>query len=117
MDDERKTKKQLINELAEMRQLSPPSKPEISDETLAKWQRIVDLMAKTVGVPAGLIMKIDPPQIEVFVASATEGNPYEKGERADLDTGLYCETVMAQRSPLTGSRCSRRPELGPQSRY
>ena len=146
MEDERKTKKQLINELVEMRQriaelkkreaerkraeeelkvldarvaglergvlgdarfdnatpahISPPSKPEIPDETLAKWQRIVDLMARIVGVAAGLIMKIDPPQIEVFVASATEGNPYEKGERADLGTGLYCETVMAQRSPL-----------------
>ncbi len=45
-------------------------------------------------------MKIDPPQIEVFIASSTKGNPYEKGERADLNTGLYCETVMSQRSRL-----------------
>ena len=75
-------------------------KPEISDELIAKWQRIVDLMARTVGVPAGLIMKVDPPQIEVFISSATKGNPYKKGERADLNTGLYCETVMKQRSPL-----------------
>jgi PAS domain S-box-containing protein len=75
-------------------------KPEIPDELIAKWQRIVDLMARTVGVPAGLIMKVDPPQIEVFISSVTEGNPYMKGERADLNTGLYCETVMKQRSPL-----------------
>jgi DNA-binding CsgD family transcriptional regulator len=34
------------------------------------------------------------------VASASPGNPYESGERARLDTGLYCETVMAQRSCL-----------------
>jgi PAS domain S-box-containing protein len=75
-------------------------KPNIPDEVTVKWQRIVDLMAKTVGVPAGLIMKVDPPQIEVFISSATEGNPYKQGERADLNTGLYCETVMKQRSPL-----------------
>jgi PAS domain S-box-containing protein len=75
-------------------------KPAIPDEVILKWQRIVDLMAKTVGVPAGLIMRVDPPQIEVFVSSETGGNPYEQGERADLDSGLYCETVMKQRSPL-----------------
>ena len=77
-----------------------PSKPPVPDNIIARWQRIVDTMAEIVGVPTGLIMRIDPPQIEVFVASSTEGNPYEKGERADLDTGLYCETVMAERSPL-----------------
>jgi PAS domain S-box-containing protein len=75
-------------------------KPDIANEVIGKWQRIVDLMAKTVGVPAGLIMRVDPPQIEVFVSSETGGNPYEQGERADLDSGLYCETVMKQRSPL-----------------
>ncbi|MCD4821533.1 MAG: PAS domain S-box protein [Methanococcoides sp.] len=75
-------------------------KPEIPDETVTKWQRIVDQMAKVIGVPAGLIMKVDPPQIEVFLSSATEDNPYEKGERADLNTGLYCETVMKQRRQL-----------------
>ncbi|MBW1852495.1 MAG: PAS domain-containing protein, partial [Deltaproteobacteria bacterium] len=37
---------------------------------------------------------------EVLLASDTEGNPYEKGERADLNTGLYCETVMNQCDPL-----------------
>jgi PAS domain S-box-containing protein len=75
-------------------------KPDIPDEVAVKWQRIVDLLARTVGVPAGLIMKVDPPQIEVFISSATDGNPYKQGERADLNTGLYCETVMKQRSPL-----------------
>ncbi|UGV41433.1 PAS domain S-box protein [Methanococcoides orientis] len=75
-------------------------KPEIPDEIVVKWQRIVDQMAKVISVPAGLIMKVDPPQIEVFLSSATEDNPYEKGERADLNTGLYCETVMKQRRQL-----------------
>jgi len=78
----------------------PPYKLDIPDEIIIKWQRVVDLMAKTVGVPTGLIMRVDPPQIEVFLSSSTEGNPYTKGEREDLQAGLYCETVMNQRSPL-----------------
>ena len=80
--------------------MSVKSKPVITDVMLAKWQRVVDLMARVVNVPAGLIMKVDPPQIEVFISSSTKGNPYERGERANLDTGLYCETVMAERAPL-----------------
>lgn len=75
-------------------------KPSIPDETFIKWQRIVDLMAEVIDVPAGLIMKVDPQQIEVFITSATKDNPYKKGERADLGTGLYCETVMAERNSL-----------------
>jgi PAS domain S-box-containing protein len=85
-------------------------KPDIPDELIAKWQRIVDLMAKTLGVPAGLIMKVDPPQIEVFISSASTGNPYTQGERADLNTGLYCETVMKQRSPLLVPDARRDPQ-------
>lgn len=75
-------------------------KPDIPDKIVAKWQKIVDLMSKVIGVPAGLIMKVHPKEIEVFVSSGTEGNPYEKGEKAQLKTGLYCETVMAQRRQL-----------------
>ncbi len=75
-------------------------KPEIPTGIVDKWQRLLNLMAEIVGVPAGLIMKIDPPEIEVYISSKTEGNPYHKGERANLNTGLYCETVMQKREPL-----------------
>jgi PAS domain S-box-containing protein len=45
-------------------------------------------------------MRVEPPNIKVFVSSETKGNPYEKDEVACLDTGLYCETVMKTRQPL-----------------
>jgi signal transduction histidine kinase len=73
---------------------------EVPDAYLKKWQKTVDLMAHIFEVPAGLIMRVFPTEIEVFLSSQTEGNPYEKYERADLNTGLYCETVMAQRDML-----------------
>jgi len=73
---------------------------EIPDNYFEKWQKTVDLMAHVFDVPAGLIMRIFPTEIEVFVSSQTDSNPYEKEEKADLNTGLYCETVMATRDQL-----------------
>lgn len=73
---------------------------DVPPECVQKWQRTVDLMAAIFDVPAGLIMRVLPSQIEVLLASQSSGNPYETGEKADLNTGLYCETVMATREPL-----------------
>jgi len=65
-----------------------------------KWQKTVDLMAHIFDVPAGLIMRVLPTEIEVFISSHTNHNPYEVDEKAPLNTGLYCETVMAKREML-----------------
>ena len=75
-------------------------KHKVPNNYLEKWQNTVDLIAKTLDVPAGLIMRVSAEEIEVLVASETEGNPYEPTEKADLNTGLYCETVMSTRSQL-----------------
>jgi len=69
-------------------------------EILRKWQGIVDLLADIVRVPSALVMRVEPPNIKVLVASESEGNPYEPDEEARLNTGLYCETVMNTRRPL-----------------
>ncbi|MDB4743390.1 sigma 54-interacting transcriptional regulator [Planctomicrobium sp.] len=69
-------------------------------ENILKWQKTVDLMAAIFDVPAGLIMRVLPTQIEVLLASNSSGNPYKVGEKADLNTGLYCETVMAEQEQL-----------------
>ena len=75
---------------------STPVPPEI----VRKWQEIVDLTAEIMHVPSALIMRVEPPNIKVFISSETNGNPYEREEVASLDTGLYCETVMNTRQPL-----------------
>jgi PAS domain S-box-containing protein len=72
----------------------------IPDATLAKWQRIVDLMARVLEVPAALITRVGTEQLEVLLASDSEGNPYVRGGKEDLDTGLLCEAVMARRQKL-----------------
>ncbi len=75
--------------------------PAITDITLTSWQNIVDLMAEICRVPAGLIMRITGRDIEVFVSSQTEGNPYHVGDREVVaGSGLYCEHVIRTRAPL-----------------
>lgn len=75
-------------------------KPQILDSMQNKWQSLIDTAARIVNVPSGLIMRLNEETIEVFLASNTDGNPYEKGEKAELIYGLYCETVIGTQNKL-----------------
>ena len=61
---------------------------QVPEEIMQKWQEIVDLLADIVHVPSALIMRVEPPNIKVLVSSESQGNPYEPGEAAALNTGL-----------------------------
>ncbi|MFW6282361.1 MAG: PAS domain S-box protein, partial [bacterium] len=65
----------------------------IPEKIINNWQKIVDIMAELTGVTAGLIMKVNPPYIEVFRSSHTEDNPYTAGDKEKL-AGFYCEEVI-----------------------
>ena len=70
-------------------------------EIVEEWQGIVDLMARIIQVPAALIMRLHKGDLEVFVSSNTEGNPYKVGEKEVMEnSGLYCETVVKRKSML-----------------
>src|SRR5882672_3727120 len=73
---------------------------QVPSEIVEKWQEIVDLLAEIMKVPSALIMRVEAPNIEVFVSSESKGNPYHPHEIACLNTGLYCETVMSTRKSL-----------------
>jgi signal transduction histidine kinase len=93
-----------VEEVAPCRNEVLPSdhpEPPIPDPILEKWQKIVNLMAELLGVPAGLIMRILGEDIHVFVSSATQGNPYHPGESEHFSgSGLYCETVVTKNHEL-----------------
>src|SRR5262245_17085574 len=76
------------------------STAEVPFETVQKWQKIVNIIAEIIHVPSALVMKVEPPNIKVFVSSESHSNPYERNELAPLNTGLYCETVMKTRQSL-----------------
>jgi transcriptional regulator with GAF, ATPase, and Fis domain len=74
---------------------------EVPPKLLEKWQKITDILAEMLAVPAGLIMRCQGDEIEVLVASASPGNPYHPGEKEALPgSGLYCETVIKTRQML-----------------
>ena len=74
---------------------------DIPDAKLTAWQEIVDTMADIIGIPAGLIMRLNDPDIEVLVSSKGEDNPYHPGDREKVwGSGLYCETVIKSRDKL-----------------
>jgi len=76
------------------------NKPRISSEAVTKWQRILNLMAKIVEVPAGLIMNITEESMVVFLKSQNKENPYPEGGSDTLGHGLYCETVIGKDKEL-----------------
>lgn len=75
--------------------------PEFSEKILQEWQGIVDLMARIINVPAGLIMRINEDDLEVFISSESKNNPYKVGDKEHmLGSGLYCETVIENQTSL-----------------
>jgi len=79
----------------------PEIKIDIPENTLNKWQNIVDIMAELIGIPAALIMRLVESDIEVFVSSRSDGNPYRPGDHEHfIGSGLYCETVISTNDKL-----------------
>lgn len=73
----------------------------VPEDVQENWRQIVDILAQVCGVPAALIMRLNHPDIEVFIAARSEGNPYHEGDReAIADSGLYCETVIRDKQKL-----------------
>ena len=67
----------------------------------ADWQTVVNLMGEIMNVPAGLVMRFAQGEIEVFVRSDSQANPYQLEEKEKLEgSGLYCETVIKQQRLL-----------------
>ncbi len=79
--------------------------PEIAipPDVLRKWQRIVDLLANIVHVPAAVVCKLEPPDFtyyRIVANSSSEGNPFRMDETFSMDIGTFCETVIKNREPL-----------------
>lgn len=80
--------------------ITSDDKPEITEEMQNKWQKILDLAAKIIGVPSGLITRLNEHDLEVFLTSRTEGNIFEPQLKLELGLGWYCENVTGTREQL-----------------
>ena len=94
----RKKAKDKLRKIAiDKRDITVPKK------VIQKRQSFVNIMAEIIEVPAALIMKVDPPYIEVFRSAESSNNPYKVGDREHL-AGLYCEEVMKTRGVKGGKK-------------
>ncbi|HOX32585.1 MAG TPA: histidine kinase dimerization/phosphoacceptor domain -containing protein, partial [Spirochaetales bacterium] len=75
-------------------------KPAISGRILDRWQGIVDLVARIMRVPTGLITRFTEENLEILVASRGAGNPYKRDDRDRLGIGMFCETVAGRRREM-----------------
>lgn len=87
--------------------ITSADKPKISDELQKKWQKVLDLAAKIIGVPSGLITKLHEDKLEVYLTSKTDNNIFEQNLKLDLGLGWYCENVAGTRSELVISNANK----------
>ncbi len=80
--------------------ITSDDKPEIPEDVERKWQKIIDLAAKIIGVPSGLINKLNEETLEVFLSSRTVNNIFEKNLNLKLGLGWYCENVAGNKKEL-----------------
>ena len=72
----------------------------INQDVLSIWQTKVDLLEDLMKVSAVLIMKLHPHELEVFVRSMNDENPYSVGDRGELNIGSYCDSVVASKAKV-----------------
>lgn len=70
------------------------------EELRLKWQHLLDVLQSVTGVPAALVMRTHPGEIEVFTRSSNPDNAYKAREHIALGAGLYCEQVLRTRAEL-----------------
>ncbi len=81
--------------------INPDFSELVDEEMLQKWQKMINLVADIYDVKAGLIMRITEENMEVFLRSENEDNPYPKDGKDHLGHGLYCETVIGENGKLS----------------
>jgi GAF domain-containing protein len=80
---------------------NPFNRINLIGDILETWQSMLDLAAELLAVPAGLITRIDGPEIEIFLSSHSQNNPYQEGFKTQYpDSGFYCEWVAKNRKTM-----------------
>ena len=72
----------------------------ITNEVIAKWQSMVNLMAEVFGMPAGFIVCLNEKGFEVIIANQNEKNPYPSGVIIKHDVNIFCRKVVEECKPL-----------------
>ena len=82
-------------------QANPFNREKLTADVLQEWQSLLNVAAELLGVPAGLITRIDGKVIEILLSSESKGNPYTAGYTTHYpDSGWYCERTLKSNNLL-----------------
>lgn len=74
---------------------NPFNRKNLTADLLGEWQHLLDNSAEILGVPAGLITRVDDREIEILLSSKTPGNPYAADYKTQYpESGWYCEHTL-----------------------
>jgi len=59
---------------------NPFNREKLTEDVLKEWQNLLNGAAEILGVPAGLITRVDGNEIEILLSSESEGNPLDRGQ-------------------------------------
>jgi c-di-GMP phosphodiesterase len=77
---------------------NPFDREKLAGDVLNEWQNLLDETAEILGVPAGLITRVDGKEIEILLSSKTQGNPYPAACTSPYpNSGWYCEHTLKSR--------------------
>ncbi|WP_300463831.1 GAF domain-containing protein [Desulfobacula sp.] len=78
---------------------NPFNRKTLTEDVLKEWQNLLNETAEILGVPAGLITRVDGKEIEILLSSETDGNPYLVPCTSQYpDSGWYCEHTLRSRT-------------------
>lgn len=78
--------------------VNPFDRKKLTEDVLKEWQNLLDGAAEILGVPAGLITRVDGREIEILLSSETEGNPYTAAAKTQYpNSGWYCERTLKKK--------------------
>jgi len=73
---------------------------ELSEDTLNKWQNIVDIIAELIGIPAALIMRLSKSDIEILISSQGDGNPYHPEDHPSMSRELLYTALTRHKNRI-----------------
>lgn len=83
---------------------------DIPDYYLERWQPLVETLALYFDVPAAMIARVNPENIEYIVSSVKEERPYHAGFTHPADFQTYCESVIRSRNEVLVENASDDPQ-------
>lgn len=77
------------------------NKEKLGRDILKEWQGLLDFGAEILHVPAGLITRLDGPEIEILMKSENKNNPYLAGYKSQFpNSGWFCENTLKKKDLL-----------------